>query len=121
MKKLRTFLLLLTTFILFLVSQKSLAKELFLEMESFNEWNLPFSCSIPVYSQVQQERPNMLNSTQSTVGAEEIESPQAQLIIDPTAIFSIIFLDRVEQQGEKADLVQLNYTFFGEENLLAYG
>ncbi len=74
-------------------------------LEDYNDWNLPFAKTVEIQG-------NENGAYKHTLGAQSY-----RLEVDPSALFTVLFLrtDEFEDYTE-ADLVPLNYTFFGDQS-----
>ena len=73
-------------------------------LEDYNGWNLPFAKTVEI---------------QGLTGGNythELGAKSYKLEVDPSALFTVLFLEPDEfTDWKKDDLVPLNYTFFGKE------
>ena len=76
-------------------------------LESYNEWDLPFAKTVEVKQRTGGDHYYAINTFTT------------KLEIDPSALFSIIFMQRSNfPEVQDEDLRTLNYTYFGPENML---
>ena len=85
------------------------------ELENYNDWNLPFAKTVTIEGKKTQD------PSYTSDYAYELPLSMYKLEVDPSALFSILFLDHDEfnQMNIPTDsLKTLNYTFFGDETLV---
>ena len=84
----------------------TLPSESTMTLENYNEWNLPFAFTFDV------------NATNAD---DTFPSNAYQMEMDPSAIFSIIFLDTTLITIPDEDKRTLNYTFYGQNDFNVTG
>ena len=85
------------------------------KLEDYNEWNLPFAKTVTI------EGKKTLDPSYTSDYAYELPLSAYTLEVDPSALFSILFVSKTEFEGMNIpddNLVTLNYTFFGDETLI---
>ena len=85
------------------------------ELEDYNDWNLPFAKTVRIKGQK--------GETGYTDGpfSHDLGASQYKLEVDPSALFSMIFVDSESFTDYTTDdLVTLNYTFYGDTVILQY-
>ena len=83
------------------------------ELEDYNDWNLPFAKTVQIKGQK--------GETGYTDGpfSHDLGASQYKLEVDPSALFSMIFVDSESFTDYTTDdLVTLNYTFYGDTVIL---
>ena len=85
------------------------------ELENYNDWNLPFAKTVTIEGKKTQD------PSHTSDYAYELPLAMYTLEVDPSALFSILFLDKdeFEELNIPEDSIRtLNYTFFGDETLV---
>lgn len=80
--------------------------------------------SIKNYRSTELKRTSEQNQGDKIVEVSQYNFPRGiyTLLWDPSALFSIVFLDRqLPEQVPQSKLVDLNFTFYGEENVITQG
>ena len=76
------------------------------ELENYNDWNLPFAKTVEIKGQ------------EGGRFSSKLAANTYKLEVDPSAFFSIIFLDKSEVTYEESSLVNLDYNAFGNHTLI---
>ena len=84
-------------------------------LEDYNDWNLPFAKTVRIEGRKTQD------PSYTSDYAYELPLSKVKLEVDPSALFSILFVDKAEFDAmniSKDSRRTLNYTFFGDETLV---
>ena len=78
------------------------------ELENYNNWNMPFAKTVEIKGR----------STSGSLHPYTLAANSYKLEVDPSALFTILFLDPDLVEYNKEDLVNLDYNVFGSTSLL---